>query len=267
MRQMRDISSWPTMFPTWGGKRKRRRLFPPISKDKRHTDLSNKSSETRRYNRLTEKSSDQISSKIQILPLSIYTSPLQSSFFQNNGYNFRFREFLTLFLAVSFLCWIRAFGFSRVIWSREFSGIVLIFQLLSLSFSFISYVYRVYFNLKSFVGCGLGKFGQHLLLKCSTTVSYAHSPPLRAASFNSSRFRMYFWKYFNVSEIFVSFDGKYWFVIWNCWTVDHIGGFCALCALRDQVELSLASSGGTLSPDKLVENLNRILLSVCFAFY
>lgn len=37
----------------------------------------------------------------------------------------------------------------------------------------------------------------------------------------------------------------------------HIGGFCALCALRDQVELSLASSGGTLSPDKLVENLNQ----------
>ena len=36
--------------------------------------------------------------------------------------------------------------------------------------------------------------------------------------------------------------------------------FCVLCALRDHIELSLATSGRILSPRKLVDNLNRILL-------
>ncbi|XP_027361023.1 ubiquitin carboxyl-terminal hydrolase 20-like [Abrus precatorius] len=39
--------------------------------------------------------------------------------------------------------------------------------------------------------------------------------------------------------------------------VGHIGGFCVICALRDHVERSLAASGGTLSPLKLVDNLNH----------
>ncbi|KAK6947420.1 Peptidase C19, ubiquitin carboxyl-terminal hydrolase [Dillenia turbinata] len=33
-------------------------------------------------------------------------------------------------------------------------------------------------------------------------------------------------------------------------------GFCVLCALRDHIELSLSSAGDTISPVKLVENLN-----------
>ncbi|KAK6934982.1 Peptidase C19, ubiquitin carboxyl-terminal hydrolase [Dillenia turbinata] len=33
-------------------------------------------------------------------------------------------------------------------------------------------------------------------------------------------------------------------------------GFCVLCALRDHIELSLSSAGQTISPVKLVENLN-----------
>lgn len=35
-------------------------------------------------------------------------------------------------------------------------------------------------------------------------------------------------------------------------------GFCVICALRDHIELSLASSGKVLSPRKLVDNLNYI---------
>ncbi|XP_077234308.1 ubiquitin carboxyl-terminal hydrolase 21-like [Tasmannia lanceolata] len=36
------------------------------------------------------------------------------------------------------------------------------------------------------------------------------------------------------------------------------GGFCVLCTLRDHIELSLASSGGIVSPRKLVENLSHL---------
>lgn len=39
------------------------------------------------------------------------------------------------------------------------------------------------------------------------------------------------------------------------------GGFCVLCAVREHVEDSLASSGGVVSPWKLVENLNHFCSS------
>ncbi|KAG9454492.1 hypothetical protein H6P81_007396 [Aristolochia fimbriata] len=35
-------------------------------------------------------------------------------------------------------------------------------------------------------------------------------------------------------------------------------GFCIVCALRDHIELSLASSGGIVKPESLVQNLNYI---------
>jgi hypothetical protein len=40
-------------------------------------------------------------------------------------------------------------------------------------------------------------------------------------------------------------------------------GFCVLCVLCDHVERSLATSGGVLSPLKLVDNLNCILFNLC----
>ncbi|XP_068635464.1 ubiquitin carboxyl-terminal hydrolase 21-like isoform X2 [Aristolochia californica] len=36
------------------------------------------------------------------------------------------------------------------------------------------------------------------------------------------------------------------------------GGFCIICALRDHIERSLASSGGIVKPESLVQNLNHI---------
>lgn len=38
-----------------------------------------------------------------------------------------------------------------------------------------------------------------------------------------------------------------------------VDGFCVLCAFRDHFLLSLKSPGKTISPFKLVDNLNRIL--------
>ncbi|XP_058085773.1 ubiquitin carboxyl-terminal hydrolase 21-like isoform X3 [Magnolia sinica] len=40
------------------------------------------------------------------------------------------------------------------------------------------------------------------------------------------------------------------------------GGFCVLCALREHIDLSLASSGQTIIPWKLVENLNYLSSSL-----
>ncbi|KAL6181069.1 hypothetical protein ACLB2K_047726 [Fragaria x ananassa] len=37
-------------------------------------------------------------------------------------------------------------------------------------------------------------------------------------------------------------------------------GFCVLCALREHIDLSIVSSGRALSPSKLVDNLNHILV-------
>lgn len=36
--------------------------------------------------------------------------------------------------------------------------------------------------------------------------------------------------------------------------------FCVLCAIREQIELSLATLGGMISPLKIVNNLSCILL-------
>eukprot|EP00257_Ricinus_communis_P009207 XP_002527676.2 ubiquitin carboxyl-terminal hydrolase 20 [Ricinus communis] len=44
-----------------------------------------------------------------------------------------------------------------------------------------------------------------------------------------------------------------------------VEGFCAVCALRDHIELSLTSSGKAVSPSKIVDNLKQI--SSCFEKY
>lgn len=44
-------------------------------------------------------------------------------------------------------------------------------------------------------------------------------------------------------------------------------GFCVLCVLCDHVERSLATSGGVLSPLKLVDNLNCILFNLCLLLF
>lgn len=51
----------------------------------------------------------------------------------------------------------------------------------------------------------------------------------------------------------------------NCQFASTGEDFCVLCAIRDHIELSLTSLGGIISPVKLVDNLNCILLYASFS--
>ncbi|KAL5973869.1 hypothetical protein ACLOJK_030527 [Asimina triloba] len=109
----------------------------------------------------------------------------------------------------------------------------------------------------SLMGAGLENLGNtcflNVVLQCFThTVPVVES--LRSCSHSAPCHR----KIFSPFAFLGGSGSSIWVVIYRGISGGN-GGFCALCALRDHVELSLSSSGGVVQPLKLVENLSSIL--------